>query len=69
MSRMMYEEILIANLKQEINPYEMIYMTKEIAINTLKYYTGQDFGDDIEAWEKWVATHGVPAVPLNHDSE
>jgi hypothetical protein len=60
MSRLSYEEILIANLKQELYPDEMSYMSKEIAYGWLKKHTGQDFGDDIEAWEKWVLENGLP---------
>ena len=60
MTRLTLEQILIFNLKQKLSEGSMAYMKKDKAYLTLKKYTGQDFGDAIEKWEKWVEDNGLP---------
>ena len=57
MSHLFPFEGLILNLKQEIRPGRRAYLTKEKAYETLKKWTGQDFGYDVAAWEKWLTDH------------
>jgi hypothetical protein len=46
-------DLLVANLRQDI-PRDMPgYLSREMAYIELKRKSGQDFGDDIAAWEKW----------------
>lgn len=47
-------ELLIKNLRQEIAPQNNEYVAPEHALALLVEKTGQDFGDDGEAWEDWV---------------
>lgn len=50
--------LLILNQKQELPPYLTGYSNKkEEALETLKKWTGQDFGYDVAAWEKWLLDH------------
>jgi hypothetical protein len=59
MSQLMPLEGLLLNLKQEIPPHRRReYLPKERALELLKQWTGQDFGDDVAAWERWIAEHG-----------
>ena len=59
MSQLMPLEVLLLNLKQEISPVRRReYLPKERALQLLKEWTGQDFGDDVAAWERWIAEHG-----------
>jgi len=51
-------ERLILNMKQEILKGYMAYLTLEEAYTILKQNTGQDFGYDIAAWEKWLTDQG-----------
>jgi hypothetical protein len=54
MSRLTLQQTFLLNLKQEIPEWDMMsYMTREEAYEALKKHTGQDFGYDIEAWERW----------------
>lgn len=67
MVRRRYSELLILDMKEETNPRGRGYLPKEEAYEQLKYRTGQDFGDDVAAWEKWVndhpfSTHGSDEV-------
>jgi len=54
MARLTLEQILIGNLKQIIPKEAMMYLAQENAIERLKQITGQDFGYDVEAWEKYL---------------
>ncbi len=62
MSRLTLEQILILNLQGKIPEGSMAYSRKEDAYLALKKWTGQDFGDDIERWEKWVKENGLPIL-------
>jgi hypothetical protein len=50
--------ILLNNLKEKYHPDDAstrrIYETRDEAYNMLKSLTEQDFGYDIEEWEKWL---------------
>jgi hypothetical protein len=49
---------LILNIKGEIpQTQRKLYIPKERAYELLKAWTGQDFGEDIEAWTSWVKKH------------
>ena len=62
MSRLTLDEFLILNLQEKIPEDAMGYSKKENAYLELKKYTGQDFGDDIEKWKKWVEENGLPLL-------
>jgi hypothetical protein len=47
-------EWLLTNLRQELPDGREGYLSKEVAYRKLKQWTGQDFGYDIRAWEKWL---------------
>jgi hypothetical protein len=57
MSRLTLAQLALANFKQLIPPGERGYCSREKALERLKRWTGQDFGDDIRAWEKWVRAY------------
>jgi hypothetical protein len=46
-------EALLANLRQYIPTSMPHYLPKEAAYRELKSISGQDFGDDVAAWEAW----------------
>ncbi len=52
MTRLTLEQLLIASLEPDLD--KIGYMPKEIAYETLKYNTHQDFGYDAKAWKKWL---------------
>ena len=54
-----WEERLLLNLKQEIPQHYGEYRTREEAYETLKWVTGEDFGYDIEAWERWFSENDL----------
>lgn len=59
MSQLMPLEGLLLNLKQAIpSTRRREYLPKERALELLKEWTGQDFGYDVAAWERWIAEHG-----------
>jgi hypothetical protein len=58
MSQLLPLEGLLLNLKQEIPRGRREYLPKELALERLKKWTGQDFGHDVAAWERWLAEHG-----------
>jgi hypothetical protein len=47
------EEALILNLQQKIPTFMKKFMKAKHAYQALKRITGQDFGYNVEAWEKW----------------
>lgn len=53
MTRLTFDQLLIVNLKERLPKGVRGYMTKESAYLALKEFSGEDFGDDIEAWERW----------------
>jgi hypothetical protein len=58
MTRLLPLQGLIKNMAGEISKNNMrVYMPKEKAYELLKEWTGQDFGQDIEAWKNWVEKH------------
>ena len=54
MSQLTPLELLLVNLKGEIQQRQRGYLPKEQAYEALKFHTGQDFGDNIEKWEAWI---------------
>jgi hypothetical protein len=48
---------LLANLKGETQERTRAYLPKAEAYLQLKFHTGQDFGEDISAWEEWIRKH------------
>lgn len=57
MSRLTFLEGLLLNLKGEIKPRRREYLPKKVAYEQLKLHTGQDFGEDMDAWQKWIQDH------------
>lgn len=58
--RLTIAEILIGNLRGGFQKSFPAYRTPEQAYKELKHYTGQDFGYDVEAWEKWFSETDRP---------
>lgn len=57
-------ELLIKNLRKELSPENRKeYVAPEHALVLLIEKTGQDFGDDADAWEDWVIAN------LSEDAE
>jgi hypothetical protein len=55
MSRVSYYEILLASLAGDYPQFSgMVSISPEEAYQLLQQRTGQDFGFDIKAWEKWL---------------
>lgn len=57
MGRATYLQKLIINLRASEEPITSRSLSKKESFEQLKYHTGQDFGDDVDAWEKWVNEH------------
>jgi hypothetical protein len=55
-----YDELLIANLREEIPKGTMPYMSRDEAYKELKVGTGQDFGFDGNKWKEWIEVNGLP---------
>ena len=54
MSKLFPIQRLIVNLEGGLDKYEgMAYLPKEAAYQELKEMSGQDFGDDSDAWRNW----------------
>ena len=70
MSRYTFLEGLVVNLKGGFSPRSRGYLPKKDAYRQLKLQTGQDFGDDVVAWEKWIRDHPHPikAVGIKSDA-
>ena len=47
-------EGFLKNLRQEIHPDSRAYLSREDAYVQLRRATGQDFGYDADAWERWI---------------
>lgn len=58
------EELALANFKGELLEGERGYMRPEEAYEWLKEMSNEDFGQDIDAWTKW-----VKRTVANHFSE
>ena len=59
MCRLTIFEIFLANLKQELpKTMRRQYSSKEKAYEALKRKSGQDFGYDAKAWERWLKENG-----------
>jgi hypothetical protein len=54
MSRIPPHKLLIMNIERKIQEGRREYMPPDKALELLKSSTGQDFGDDVEAWKKWL---------------
>lgn len=48
-------QVLIRNLKGEIQEHSRVYMPREKALEQLRRVSGKDFGLDIAAWQRWVS--------------
>jgi hypothetical protein len=49
--------IMLNNLAEKYKgqaKYRKVFQSKEDAYEMLKRYTGQDFGYDIDSWERWL---------------
>lgn len=57
MTRLTYTQMLLLNLQGKIAPNRREHRTKEQALEALRELTGQDFGDDVEAWRRWIREH------------
>jgi len=53
MSRLTLVDGLLMNLKHEIDPGRREYVAPELAHQRLVQLTGQDLGDDVDAWKLW----------------
>lgn len=60
---------LIKNLLGEFEKDDYYYMEKEKAYESLKFFTGQDFGYDAEAWIRWYGLNMEYYFPENTDAE
>ncbi|GIW80238.1 MAG: hypothetical protein KatS3mg105_2045 [Gemmatales bacterium] len=57
MSRLTPLQGYLLNFKGEIEPGRREYLPKKEAYEQLKLHTGQDFGEDFDAWEQWIQKH------------
>jgi hypothetical protein len=64
MTRLTFDQLLIANLGDELPRLTRGYIPKERAYEILKESTGQDFGYDVKAWKKWITLHFVRCSTL-----
>ena len=56
-------ERLLKNFKGEIPAYmRREFLPKDVAYEKLKEMTGQDFGANIEQWEKWIQEQEAAGV-------
>jgi hypothetical protein len=66
MTRLFPLQGLIKNIRGDVPQMQRrLYVPKERAYQLLKAWTGQDFGEDIEAWENWVNEHPDVIHPSN----
>jgi len=54
MSRLTFYRGLILNIEGKIPKGRREYLTPEEAYKLLRESTGQDFGEDLEKWKKWL---------------
>lgn len=53
-------ENLLVNLEEDVDPaYLFIYVPREIALELLRDFTGQDFGSDAKRWREWLENAGL----------
>ncbi len=57
--RLTPDEELILHLEQRFDKENAIYMTKEEALEQLKFITEEDFGYDAAAWKKYFKETGL----------
>jgi hypothetical protein len=58
MTRLLPLKGLIKNIKGDIpQRHVRLYLPKDRAYQLLKELTGQDFGEDINAWKNWIIAH------------
>jgi hypothetical protein len=54
--KLLPDEVYLAALKRPRGWRQMFKRpTKKEALRVLRYWTGQDFGDDVECWQRWIA--------------
>ena len=56
-TRLTYPRMLLLNLQGKIPEGRREHRTKEQALEALRKLTDQDFGDDVEAWKRWLREH------------
>ncbi|MBX3080265.1 MAG: hypothetical protein KF716_01440 [Anaerolineae bacterium] len=57
MTRATPYQLLLINLEQSLPKNALGYTSKESAYEGLKRLSGEDFGDDVAAWKKWLKDH------------
>ena len=67
MSKLTLLEGLLLNLKGEIDQRRREYLPKPEAYSSLRYHTGQDFGDNIAAWTEWLNIH-PQSIRISNDT-
>lgn len=60
--RLLVHEIYIACLNGRIGPTHPAYIAHHLAHRELVEHTGQDFGYDVEAWNRWFLVAGNLAL-------
>ena len=53
--KLLPEEIALINLEQGFLKESPHFRPREQALEELRQLTGQDFGEDVQAWEDWLA--------------
>jgi hypothetical protein len=54
MSRITFYRLLIMNIEGQIQKGRREYTPVDEAYKLLRESTGQDFGEDLEKWKKWL---------------
>ncbi len=64
MTRLTPIQLLLCNLDPRTAPKGRAYMPPDVAHQRLKDLTGQDFGNDAQAWRRWLREHkdSLPAA-------
>jgi len=53
--KLLPHQVCLAALKRRRAWYQIFTQpSKKEPLRELQYWTGQDFGDDVEKWEKWI---------------
>ena len=68
MSLLLPGEVYYLNFVGRIEPRSLAYAPKERAYEDLRRYTGEDFGDDAEAWLAWLLEAGVVRVSMTAEA-
>ena len=74
MTVLLPHQILMRNLRGEIEKESRIFMPEAEALDRLREASGQDFGHDSDAWQRWVSANkevfiGVRIPPSRDDKE